>query len=122
MLNSIDLADTILDPDMGAVTFTYERISEVVDDYGRSQTTTARIDTVGNIQPAPGKERELLPEADRLKETLLIFATVPLLAGENDDTKADRVFYKNTAYRVRLAEAWSEHGIYKALAVKEDVR
>ena len=115
-----DLAELVTDPELGGTTFEYGRIVETVNDKGRAEFIETRLPGVGNIQPAPGKERELLPEADRGKAAVLVFTAVPLRAGGPDNQKADRIYYQGIAYRVSLAEPWREHGGFtKAIAVQE---
>jgi hypothetical protein len=116
---AIDLLGAIIDPDMGGCAFSYGRIVETVNARGRAEYTEDIIQAVGNIQSAPGKERELLDDADRLKAVILVYAPAPLTAGRGR-IKADRIFYQGDAYRVVLAEPWREHaGFTKALAVLE---
>lgn len=115
----IDLIDLVMDPDLGGCIFEYGRITESVNDKGRSVQAEERRRAEGNIQPAPGKERELLEEGDRLKAAIMIFTPAPLTAGE-DKTKADRVYHEGGVYRVSLAEPWQSHaGFTKAIAVLE---
>ncbi len=111
-------AALLADPDMGGCAFTYGRLVESVDAKGRARLEEEIFSARGNIQPAPGRERELLPEEDRVRDCILIFTTAPLGAGGGASVKADRVYYAGGAYRVRRAEPWREHGGFtKALAV-----
>lgn len=115
----LDLRAVITDPDMGYIAFTYGRVTETVNSKGRSEVSEALHDAEGNIQPAPGKEREILEEGDRHKAAILIFTPAPLTAGENE-TKADRVYHEGGVYRVVLAEPWQHYfGFTKAVAVLE---
>ena len=114
-----DLLELITDPDLGGCTFHYWRSVETVNDKGRSEKTGELQSAEGNIQPAPGKERELLEEGERQKAAILIFTPAALTAGE-DKTKADRVYHDGGVYRVSLAEPWQRHaGFTKAVAVYE---
>lgn len=115
----MDLLDAIMDPDMGCCDFQYGRITETVNAHGRAEQKEKLCPAVGNIQPAPGKEREVLEESDRQKAAILIFTPAPLTAGE-DKEKADRVYHDGGVYRVSLAEPWQQHaGFTKAIAVLE---
>ncbi len=116
-----DLLETIIDPEMGGCTIAYGRITETINNKGRNELHEAMCQAEGNIQPAPGEEREVLEDADRYKECLLIFTPAPLTAGQGD-LKADRVYHNGNAYRVVSAEPWQHHaGFTKALAVFERV-
>lgn len=115
----MDLLELITDPDLGGCRFHYWRSVETVNTKGRSEKTGTLLSAEGNIQPAPGKERELLEEGERQKATILIFTPAALTAGE-DTTKADRVHHDGGIYRVSLAEPWQQHaGFTKAVAVYE---
>ncbi|MCL1939539.1 MAG: hypothetical protein FWG04_02625 [Desulfovibrionaceae bacterium] len=108
-----DLLDIITDPDLGGCAFEYSRITESVNEKGRAVQAEQIFPAQGNIQPAPGKEREVLEDADRLKATILIFTPAPLTAG-------DRVYHEGGVYRAALAEPWRQHaGFTKAIAVLE---
>lgn len=114
-----DLLEMITDPELGGKEFCFMRSVESVNDKGRSSKTCEVFTALGNIQPAPGKERELLEEGERQKAAILIFTPAQLTAGE-DKTKADRVYHDAGVYRVSLAEPWREHtGFTKAVAVYE---
>lgn len=118
-MTSLDLLDVLLDPDMGGGTYEYDRIAETMTAAGLPEYSEERGSFDGNIQPAPGKERELLPEEDMLRSAIVIYSPEDLSSGGNG-RKADRVWYRGDAYRVALAEPWREHAGYtKALAVLE---
>jgi hypothetical protein len=115
----MDLLDIITDPEMGGCSFQYGRITETVNDKGRAEFAEQKFPAEGNIQPAPGKEREVLEDADRMKASILIFTPAPLTVGEEKE-KADRVYHEGSVYRVALAEPWQQHaGFTKAIAVLE---
>jgi len=115
----MDLLDIITDPELGGCRFLYGRVTEKVTERGRSEPAEQLYPAQGNIQPAPGKERELLEDEDRLKAAILIYTPEELTAGRGG-VKADRIYYQGCAYRVTLAEPWREHaGFTKALAVLE---
>lgn len=114
-----DLLEIITDPDMGGTRFRRGRVLEIVNDKGRAVQKERILICDGNIQPAPGAEREVLEEADRLKAAILIFTPAPLTVGENKE-KADRIYYDGSVYRVSLAEPWQHHaGFTRAIAVYE---
>lgn len=113
-----DLLAIVTDPDLGAVTFEYLRIAEKVDSKGRAVFSEEKFSAVGNIQPTPGKERELLPEGERDKESIVIFTPAPLRADSSDGKKADLVLFTKSRYRVLLVENWGYLCAYtKATAV-----
>jgi hypothetical protein len=82
--------------------------------------TTTVTQTV-SIQPMSGKERQLLPEDIRTKNTVKIYSREQLkttdVAGK---VSADKVVYKGVTYEVAVSEDWQEHGeFYKAICVAE---
>lgn len=117
----MNFLELITDPDLGGTSFEYGRLKEHLTDKGRAELIETRHPAQGNIQPAPGKERELLPEGDRAKASIIIYTPAALLAGQ-EATKADRIYYGGETYRVALVEAWQQAGNFtKAIAVKESV-
>jgi hypothetical protein len=116
------LIDVILDPELGGGSWQYGRIVQSFDENGWPVFTETLSTFDGNIQPAPGRERELLPEGEREKESLLVYTPVALSAGQGE-RRGDRIYYRDNVYRVVLAEPWREQaGFTKALAVLESDR
>lgn len=114
-----DLIGVIEDAGLGGCEFSYGRVTESVGARGRAEHAEELFAARGNIQPAPGKERELLEDEDRLKDAILIFTSAELTAGRGR-VKADRVYWRGAAYRVALVEPWRDQGGFtKALAVLE---
>ena len=119
MVTNAGLIAAIVDPDLGGELISFSRVSETVNDKGRARHSEVFDTALANVQPAPGKEREMLPEGDRDKAAIQIFCEKELVAGAAGRS-ADRVFYRNGVYRVALAEPWLEHGGFtKAVAVLE---
>lgn len=104
-----------------AADFEVVRVVETVNRKGRAEFTETREPVTGCIQHAPGEEREALPEEDRAKETILVFAPVLLSQGEEETHKgADIIVWKGKRYRVQVAEDWMHvDGFSKALAIRE---
>lgn len=67
-----------------------------------------------------GRELERLPEADRSRETIRLYTTERLYAGDDGNTP-DRVVYDGRTYRVSVSEPYGPHGaVYMAMAVLEE--
>lgn len=113
-----DMVDLVTDPELGAGPFQWVRLTETVNERGRAELASETHDGMGIIQPAPGKELERLPEADRGKDTIEVFTPAALTAG-GAGMKPDRILHNGGTYRVSLAEAWPTAGYTKALAVWE---
>jgi hypothetical protein len=82
--------------------------------------TTTVTQTV-SIQPVSGKERQLLPEDIKTKNTVKIYSREQLkTTNVIGKIPADKVVYKGVSYEVAVSEDWQEHGgFYKAIAVQE---
>jgi hypothetical protein len=114
-----NLLKVISDPEMGGGEYEYERILAGADEHGRGSYTSVRRVFNGNVQPAPGRERELLPEGDQDRAAILVYTPEALSAGDGQ-SRADRIYHAGAVYRVRLVEPWREHaGFTKAIAVLE---
>lgn len=66
-----------------------------------------------SVQIATGKEKQLLPEAVRLKDAIEVWSTSELPAMNRDEgTPAARVRWNGNTYEVVVLEDWYEHGRY----------
>lgn len=110
----IDVLSLLSDPDFVSEV-TIERLTETVDSHGRSRTDAAPAAILASVQPATPRERETLPEADRVKETIALWTVAEI------DENA-RVFWLGKAFRVAAVEPWrTPGGAYtRVLAVRED--
>lgn len=104
------------DPDF-VVQLDIERITKSVNGRGRT-STEERADTITATRPQPAspRERETLPEADRVKETISIHTLSPL-------TEDTRVLWSGATWRIAAVEKWSDvdGDYYRALAVREEL-
>ena len=72
------------------------------------------------VHTAGGRDLEQLPEADRSKETIQLYALERLYASDGDKV-ADRVLYQGRTYRVVRIEDYDQHGaVWFALAQLEE--
>lgn len=110
----IDVLSLLSDPDFVSEV-SIERTTETVDGHGRTQVAITPGAILASVQPATPRERETLPEADRVKETIALWT----VAAIDEDT---RVFWLGKAFRVAAVEPWrTPGGAYtRALAVRED--
>ena len=80
------------------------------------------------VHVATPRERELLPEGLRTKETIVVFSLVPLLAGQGaSNNNADVVLYTpqgegtTKRFRVRSVEDFlQQSGHYRSFATREE--
>lgn len=110
----IDVLSLLSDPDF-VNELAIERIAETVDAHGRTQTATTSDTILASVQPATPRERETLPEADRVKETIALWTLATI------DENA-RVIWLGKAFRVAAVEPWRTPGdaYTRVLAVRED--
>lgn len=107
------MLDILKDPDFVSE-IQIQRIANTVNAKGRNQTITTDGVILGHMQPASPKEREILPEAERVKETKAVWSL--------DELTTDTRILIGDGYRVASVEKWdTADGVYyKALAVLED--
>jgi hypothetical protein len=113
-----DVSDVILDPDF-RTTFALIRRTETVDELGTAHVDEQFLGGAGVMQPATPKERERLPEGDQMGEAVAVYSVTPLLAGDDQGQKPDRIAYYGLLYEVKSVEPWGNapDGYCKALAV-----
>lgn len=110
----MDVSFLLDDPDFCMV-FTVLRRSEAVNSKGRAEHAEERLHMTGVVQPASPREREVLPEGDRDRETLVLYTRRPLRVGSPaDGTAPDCVLYGGARYAVAAVETWQ--GYTRALA------
>lgn len=108
------------DPDLAA-SFDIVRRTETLLK-GRAVITATEETAVGVVQPATPRELERLPEADRVKSTIVVFTDCPLLVGDDtSDRVADGIRWRGELYTVTAVENWQDYGFFKALAQKESL-
>ena len=106
MLNVTDVLD---DPDFLAP-FTVIRAVERVTEKGRAERTEETFTAAGCVQPATAREREVLPEGERDRETLVIYTRTALRTGdEAEGTAADAIDVNGVRYTVSAVEAWPHY-------------
>ncbi len=104
--NLNDVAWILDDPDF-CVAFEIERCTESVSAMGRAVTSVERLPFRGVIQPATPSELERLPEADRLKASIIVCSREYLSPGQMPEGSApDIVFWKGRRYEVVSVESW----------------
>lgn len=89
---------------------------------GRAVISTQEEHAMGVVQPATPRELERLPEADRVKSTLVVFTASPLFVDDDSSGKAaDGIRWQGELYTVSAVENWQDYGFFKALAQKESL-
>lgn len=105
----------LLDLPEFCVKFGVERAKEGVNDKGRAEFQAERLALTGVIQPATPRELERLPEGDRDRESIAVFAREPLSLGQGPEGSApDVILWKGQRYEVASVESWP--GYWRAIA------
>ncbi len=97
--------------DQGPVVIT-RALAGAINDYGEvtpGGTSSVTLDPVA-IHVATGRDLEVLPEADRTRETIKIYSRVALYTTQGDYT-ADIVPYQGRVYRVVTSTNINTNGL-----------
>ena len=115
----IDVSTALLDPELGFVSFTVERIT-----YHRSGGTVSSssetIPAAGCIHPGTPEMVQLLPEEDRHEIFISVYTDFALSLGTNGGatyTGPDRIHYGGQVWRMVRVRDWSAFGYYQGYAV-----
>ena len=118
----MDIASVILDPELGCIAFTVERIS-----YSRSREETASVSHLalvsGCIHPGTPEMLQLLPEEENKETFIVIYTDYPLstgtpeAAGASSFTGPDRIHWNDQIWRVVRVRDWQGFGYCQAYAV-----
>ena len=109
----INVKELIHDPDF-CETFTLRHKTGVWVD-GLFQTTATDTSVTGVVRPATGKELELLPEGDRMKDTKVFYTWEKVQVAE-DENASDEFLWKGSRYKALQVKDWSSHGFYETMA------
>ena len=117
----IDISAALLDPELGAVSFTVERSVWKRNQGENVLLARSTANAVGCIHPGTAETLSQLPEEDRHEEHIVIYTAYPLTLGQNDGltfTTPDRIHWQDHIWRVVRVRDWSLFGYIQALAVR----
>ena len=109
----INVSELIHDPDFCTTFILRHRSGTWVD--GRFQTTATDSMVTGVVRPANGKELELLPEGDRMKD-VKVFYTWEKVQLSEDENASDEFIWQGGRYKALQVQDWSAHGFYETMA------
>ena len=114
-----DIKTALLDPELGFVSFTVERIT-----YQRAggtvSGTSQMFSAAGCIHPGTPEMVQLLPEEDRQETFITVYTEFALSLGTNGGatyTGPDRIHYGGQVWRMVRVRNWSAFGYYQGYAV-----
>lgn len=115
----MDLSQAVTDPDM-AEPFIVVRSTGAFVAGGWKANPPQNIQGYGVISIASGADLDMVPEGDRIKESIVIHTTQELLL-DNEPAKqmCDNVIWQGTTYRVYAANNFSNRNYWKALACRK---
>lgn len=108
------LADSTLTVERPAGPDTYDDLGRLV----KAGPTSFPIDA--SVQPATARDRLLLPEGFRARQTIAVWSTGNLRpSDEGTGVRGDRVTWQGEVYEVTALDPWANVGGYvKALATR----
>ena len=118
----MDIDSAILDPELGSVSFTVERIT-----YTRSREGTTSGSTFsqarGCIHPGTPEMQQLLPQEEKNETFIVIYTDYVLSTGTPEEpgassfTAPDRIHWNDQTWRVVRVRDWQMFGYCQAYAV-----
>ena len=113
----VNVAEVVIDADLGGTTFTRKRPTTSLANYGLSSSTYTATTMPGIIQPAATSDAKLLPEGVRLSDVQAFFTSYDISPGNGTSVIPDILIDDAGAeYRVLHVQAFGKNGMVKALA------
>lgn len=113
----INVGDIVNSPEF-AQTFTVYRKSGSWN-AGRWDGTETTITITGVITVPSSTDLEQVPEGDRQKGAIAVYATQPLQVTTTSGT-SDEILWRGNRYRASQLSPYADYGYYKVIAVKMD--
>jgi len=112
----IEVDDIVNDPDLSE-SFTITRTTGTYQIGGWVKNVPQVIQAYGAVRNTSGKEIEMVPEADRIKNTLTFRSTVPMFeTNEANNEISDILTFHGDDYRILAVKDYSSQGYYLAVA------
>ncbi len=115
----IDISSALLDPELGACSFTVEQITYQRTG-GTVSSTSQMFSAAGCIHPGTPEMVQLLPEEHRHETFIAVYTEFALSLGTNGGVTyigPDRIHYDGQVWRVVRVRDWSAFGYYQGYAV-----
>lgn len=111
----VDVSDLLLDPDLGATTFTRKRPATSLANEGEAANVYATATLRGIVQPASTTDAKLLDEGVRISDVQAFFTSGDVSVG-GPGQLPDILVAGGVSYRVLHVQDFGNHGMRKALA------
>jgi hypothetical protein len=129
----IDVSEVITDPDF-VQDFTLYRSSGLFAVGGWQENAPVKFDMTGVVFPTTSKDLNMMPEGDRVTESLTFYAPYIDAYGVNwgdelpfqvtrtgeEQGTSDQIDYNGVRYRIQSVKDYSAYGYCKAIGVRMD--
>lgn len=117
MALSPDVTHLLLDPDLGAQSFTVLRRTGKWQG-GRLEVRNEKtFRAIGIIQPPSSEELSFFPEGERRRGTIVIYTKTQLHLTDGEDI-ADSIVWRSESYKIVRVDRWDDYGYCAAYAQK----
>lgn len=114
---SPDVTELLVDPDLGAQSFTVRRRTGEWQGGRMKVVSDETLSAIGIIQPPSSEELQYFPEGERRKGMVAIYTQTILHLTEGEDI-ADDVTWQGEAYKIIRVDRWDDYGYCVAYAQK----
>ena len=112
----IDVSELLNDPDL-CESFMITRTTGTFQIGGWVKSVPQVIQAYGAVRNTSGKELEMIPEADRVKNSLTFRSITPMfITSEANSQISDVLSFHGEQYRVLAVKDYSSQGYYLAIA------
>lgn len=112
----IEVSELLNDPDL-CESFTITRTTGTFQIGGWQKNVPQVIQAYGAVRNTSGKELEMVPEADRIKNTLTFRTVFPLYTtNEQLGQVSDVLTFHGEDYRILAVKDYSQQGYFLAIA------
>lgn len=113
----IDVSDVVNDPDLCSNFQILQMFGKFTPD-GWTITQSTLVNTFGAVRNMSGKDLEMIPEADRVREAVSFRTTTALY--ETNETSSNRIsdilIWQGNQYKILTVKNYSEQGYWLAIA------
>lgn len=117
---AIDLSNVVTSPDLDAQPFTINRTTGAFAQGGWQANAPTAIPAFGVISTATAKDLDMVPEGDRVRESLVFYNVQQIFVTNAQNSQiSDVLVWKGVQYRVYFVADYSTYGFWKAIACRK---